>query len=695
LIFKKFQKMELDYGVLKSIMEEGNINVQPIVQIVKVVQLRNRRGEFYQPPRFRLLLSDGSRNSSSYASALLVEKTSQLVAIGEAMYGSVIQVKEFCVNQVRDRSIIVALSMCVLLKTSALIFHDDERASSSSNVATQRNVSLSTPPATTTVLSRRFVSPTKLQFGGLSASQEPSLSPFCGSSSSSTPPSSAAVALPLQFGGSPQQSDAGAPPVLRGDPAAAQRRLEFGGSALASTTVASPERGAGAKTVSIESLTPYMLKWTIEAHVTAKSPMRTWANEKSCGNMFSVDLLDVAHEPARDIRCIMWRSVADSFYDTLQPGNVYKISDGRVQAKNAKFNPTSHIYEIVLHSDSSVVPAADKMATTATTATTTPTAATTTTRLRIDQLASCAPDSVVDVLAVAVDVGDTVQQRTRRGDMVAKRIVHIADSSLKAIELTLWAAHAEEPLRLGDIIEACRVKASSWNGRSLTSTVRSRLAINPSTPDSLALRTWFRSSTSFQFVHLSRPLKQVAPQQQRVEQAQEQPVVSQREQQHIVYGCIADLRAQAHRRLLIEGERIFEATLARVRIDSMSKHIAYMSCAQCRKKLIDVNGKHFCSRCQRHFDAPDFSYILSMSLADDNVITSKVSARTETLRVRAFNQVGEALFSNRPARELAARHVAPLLDEIKSKRYLVSLRAQASSFVANTVEYVIARAHCL
>ena len=44
--------------------------------------------------------------------------------------------------------------------------------------------------------------------------------------------------------------------------------------------------------VPIESLNPYMNKWTIKARITAKSEIRSWSNARGQGTLFSIDLLD-------------------------------------------------------------------------------------------------------------------------------------------------------------------------------------------------------------------------------------------------------------------------------------------------------------------------------------------------------------------------------------------------------------------
>jgi replication factor A1 len=52
----------------------------------------------------------------------------------------------------------------------------------------------------------------------------------------------------------------------------------------------------------------------IKARVTAKSPVRTWANARGEGKLFSLDLIDESGE----IRATAFKEQCDKFYDMIE-----------------------------------------------------------------------------------------------------------------------------------------------------------------------------------------------------------------------------------------------------------------------------------------------------------------------------------------------------------------------------------------
>lgn len=52
----------------------------------------------------------------------------------------------------------------------------------------------------------------------------------------------------------------------------------------------------------------------IKARVTTKSPVRTWANARGEGKLFSIDLIDESGE----IRATAFKEQCDKFYDMIE-----------------------------------------------------------------------------------------------------------------------------------------------------------------------------------------------------------------------------------------------------------------------------------------------------------------------------------------------------------------------------------------
>lgn len=70
-------------------------------------------------------------------------------------------------------------------------------------------------------------------------------------------------------------------------------------------------------------MNPFQTNWTIKAKVINKKPIHIWNNEKSKGNLFSLDLLDSSGQ----IRITGFNNSVDKFYDQIENGAINFISN--------------------------------------------------------------------------------------------------------------------------------------------------------------------------------------------------------------------------------------------------------------------------------------------------------------------------------------------------------------------------------
>ena len=61
------------------------------------------------------------------------------------------------------------------------------------------------------------------------------------------------------------------------------------------------------------------------------------------GSVFDIELMDTK---GTQIRATLWREVADKYYETLEVGKVYYISNGKVKPANRKYSSVNNQYEI-------------------------------------------------------------------------------------------------------------------------------------------------------------------------------------------------------------------------------------------------------------------------------------------------------------------------------------------------------------
>jgi len=100
----------------------------------------------------------------------------------------------------------------------------------------------------------------------------------------------------------------------------------------------------------IESLSPYQPRWTIRARVTYKSPIKLWHNSNRDGRLFNVTFLDESGE----IRATGFNEQVDSFYEVLQEGQIYYISNCKVNFAKKQFSNINNDYELAFERNTEI-----------------------------------------------------------------------------------------------------------------------------------------------------------------------------------------------------------------------------------------------------------------------------------------------------------------------------------------------------
>lgn len=249
----------------------------------------------------------------------------------------------------------------------------------------------------------------------------------------------------------------------------------------------------------ISSLNPYLHCWTIKAKVLSKGPKREFGKNRPNANgqsnsVFSAELVD---EEGTSIEATFWRDAADRYHEMLEEGKVYTFSRGSVKVANKTYNRTRNDYCLNFDASSTVEESADVID-----------ASVMQTRLKfekIDQLPVFVDKKApVDVIGVVTSVGATGSIK-RKSDQqeVVRRELTLADESLKTVQLTLWGEKAEiEGEKLHAMVQAgqcpvlavsgCRV--GSYNGVTLSTSMRSNVMIDPDVSEALELRTWYETT---------------------------------------------------------------------------------------------------------------------------------------------------------------------------------------------------------
>lgn len=238
----------------------------------------------------------------------------------------------------------------------------------------------------------------------------------------------------------------------------------------------------GGKVFAIQSLNPYHSRWTIRARVSQKGTIRTWNRSNREGKLFSFTLLDSTGE----IRATAFNAEVDKFFDLIEVNKVYYIGKASLKPANKQFNNTNNEYELVLNSDTQVVPCIDGEDVSV--------PSFSFNFVKIGKLDSCNPGDFVDIVGVVHETSDlttiTIKSSNRE---VQKRDLGIVDDSECLVRLTIWGQEAvsfDGSNHPAIVVRSARV--SDFNGRSLSATGQSCVMIAPSTvPEANKLKGWY------------------------------------------------------------------------------------------------------------------------------------------------------------------------------------------------------------
>lgn len=249
-----------------------------------------------------------------------------------------------------------------------------------------------------------------------------------------------------------------------------------------------PSNGAsnthGSKAIyAIETLSPYAHKWTIKARVSQKSDVKYWHKASGEGKLFSVNLLDESGE----IKATAFNEQVDQFFDLLQEGQVYYISNPcRVSLAKKQFSNLSNDYELAFERDTQIEKAEDQSSVP---------------QVRfnfvsnIQELQTIEKDATVDIVGVLKEVGDVSEIISKAsGKPYQKRELTLVDESHFSVRCTIWGQAANNFSAQPESVVALKgVKVSDFGGRSLSLLSSGSMSIDPDIQEAHRLKGWYDS----------------------------------------------------------------------------------------------------------------------------------------------------------------------------------------------------------
>ncbi|KAJ9677604.1 hypothetical protein PVL29_022537 [Vitis rotundifolia] len=346
------------------------------------------------------------------------------------------------------------------------------------------------------------------------------------------------------------------------------------------------------------SLNPYQGNWTIKVRLTNKGTMCTYKNARGEGCVFNVELTD---EDGTQIQATMFNEAARKFYEKFQLGKVYYISKGALKVANKQFKTVQNDYEMTLNENSEVEEASNEE-------TFIPE-----TKFKFVEIEELGPyvngKELVDVIGVVQSVSPTMSiRRKSNNDVVPKRDITIADKTKKTVVVSLWNDHAtnvgQELLDNADkfpIVAIKSLKVGDFQGVSLSTLSKSIVLVNPETPESQKLRSWYDSEGKG--ASMASIGSDISP--------------SSKGGARSMYYDRVSLSHVTSNPSLGEDKPSFFSIRAYISFIKPDQTMWYRACKTCNKKVTDAIGSgYWCEGCQKNDDECSLRYIMVVKVSD-------------------------------------------------------------------------------
>ncbi|CAF0927115.1 unnamed protein product [Adineta ricciae] len=338
--------------------------------------------------------------------------------------------------------------------------------------------------------------------------------------------------------------------------------------------------------INIDTLNPYMNKWTIKARVSNKGAIRTYENARGPGKLFSCDLVDQSGE----IRATAFNAECDKFHSMLEIGEVYYIAKASLKAANRQFNTTNNDYEMTFNHDT-IIEACD-----AGEGENIPQVQFN--FIPISEIANRSANSTCDVIGVVKSTSDmqTIVSKASQKEFQKREILLVDEKA--SISVTLWGQQAEEFDGSSNQVLAFKgIKIGDFNGRTLSCMNSTLIRQDPTeTPRTVELRVWFdNEGKSIDLPDLSKGAD-VGSRQTPIK------TLSQIISEGLGLGDKPDYISVKAMTTLIKKDTA-----------------VYMMCPEerCGKKVVDENnGSYRCEKCNKTYSNFKWAYMVSAEISD-------------------------------------------------------------------------------
>lgn len=370
------------------------------------------------------------------------------------------------------------------------------------------------------------------------------------------------------------------------------------------------------QTVPIAAVTPYRRDYTFRARIIDKSAPRQWNNDKGSGTLFSIVFMDSNSDTMQG------RFFTDGFtkfYDHIQPGKVYTLSDFKIGVPQRQ-NGTTSDYEATFDQNSTISEIPDDGSI----------PSYSTKKVKSLETIPLEKDSnaTIDYLVIIHSFKPCTPFTTKKGVPSFRRDFQVVDKSGLIVDVTFWGDIAqkwEEDFAVGRTLLLQNARFSEYNGsRSLQNSFTTSCQFGLTDNRAMSLDNWYKNANHDQF----KVLRQMGDNQHDGQQQQQRRVYTR------------DRFADIDEELIIEtnnerGEFFhIDGTITRINVGpstsgpdgSQTRYPWYEACKgtrsdgkQCAKKVLGTAGDGFsCDSCGAVSQDCEYRYILNIQIADES-----------------------------------------------------------------------------
>lgn len=312
----------------------------------------------------------------------------------------------------------------------------------------------------------------------------------------------------------------------------------------------------------------------------------------------------------------MFNETAEKWFDKLSENKVYVFANGQVKMANKKFTSIKNDFCLTFGFETEIQEVNEDAGIQQNAFSFT----------RIDQIIDCPNMTTVDVIGVAMDIGQLASIKMKSGDSRDKLNIVIADESNRSIAVTVWGdlCMTAAGWQRGEIIafKACRV--SDYNGKTLNaSSAPQDCVVNVQHARSAQLRKWYTSSDHMSLVS---NLQSLSATQERTESRPDS------------WFSLAEMINEAESNTDIrynQKSAWYKATgYCTFYVNTEEQKLMYyLACPQCKKKVSDEPSGYRCENCSKSFGEAIPTYNFGFKFSD----------YTQSINVQCLGEAGEAI----------------------------------------------------